>query len=172
MDAQPAIGAGDHKAAASEFHIVFRGFQEMRGDLLALSDDLLANQDDGSAAHRGRARTARAHSKRDSIRIALDKFDLLWIDAELIHQHLSLDGPVALTMRNRPRNESHSSQRVKTDFGGLDRRIGGLFDGVGEADAAQHAALASFFPGVPRSPSNHRASWRDPYSLQNVRCHR
>ena len=32
-------------------------------------------------------------------------------------------------------------ERVEADFGGLDGRIGGLLDGVGEADAAQHAAL-------------------------------
>ena len=57
-DADAAVGAGDGEAAALELDIGLRGFQQMRGELLALGDDLLGDHDDGAAAHGGRARAA------------------------------------------------------------------------------------------------------------------
>ena len=49
---------------------------------------------------------------------------------------------MALAVRDRAGDEGHSAQWVKTDFRGLDGRVGGLLDGVGDADAAKLAALA------------------------------
>ena len=90
MDAHGAVGAGDGEAAVLELDVAFGGLQEMRGKLLALGDDLVADQDDGAAAHGGRARAAGAHAERHRIGVALDELHLLRIDAEPVHQHLRL----------------------------------------------------------------------------------
>ena len=75
VDADAAVGAGDGEAAVLELDVAFRGFQQVRGELLALGDDLVADQDDGAAAHGGRARAARAHAERDGVGVALDELD-------------------------------------------------------------------------------------------------
>ena len=66
---------------------------------------------------------------------------LLRIDAEPVDQHLRLHRVVALAVRDRAGDEGHAAERIEADFGGLDGGVGRLLDGVGEADAAQHAAL-------------------------------
>ena len=58
-----------------------------------------------------------------------------------VDQHLRLDRVVALAVRDRAGDEGHAAERIEADLRRLDGRIGGLLDGVGDADAAQHAAL-------------------------------
>ena len=135
----------------------FGRLQQMRRELLALGDDLLADQDDGAAAHGGGARAAGAHAERDRVGVALDELDPLRIDAEPVHQDLRLDGGVALAVRDRAGDEGHAAERIEADFGGLDGRVGGLLDGVGDADAAQHAALRGFL--APRLEAVQSASF-------------
>ena len=136
VDAEAPVGAGNGEAAILEFHIVFGGFEDVGRELLALGDDLLAHHNDGTSAHGGRARATGAHTEGDRIGVALDEFHLLGIDTEPVHQYLRLHGGVALAVRDRAGHERHSAERVEADFGGFDGRIGGEFDGVGDADAA------------------------------------
>jgi hypothetical protein len=136
VDAEAPVGAGNGEAAVLEFYVVFGGFEDVGRELLALGDDLLARHNDGSPAHGGRARATGAHTEGDRIGVALDEFHLLGIDTEPVHQYLRLHGGVALAVRDRAGHERNSAERVEADFGGFDGRIGGEFDGVGDADAA------------------------------------
>ncbi len=172
VDAEAAVGAGDGEAAVLELHVGFRRLQHVGGELLALGDDLFADQHDGAAAHSGRARAAGAHAERDRVGVALDELDPVGIDAEPVDQHLRLDRVVALAVRDRAGDERHAAERIEADFRGLDGRVGGLLDGVGDADAAQHAAPRRLLAPRLESPSSRRASWRGPCSPRSGRCRR
>jgi hypothetical protein len=90
VDAHGAVGAGDGEAAVLELDVALGRFQEMRAELLALGDNVVADRDDGAAPHGGRARAAGAHAERHRVGVAGDEFDPVGIDAEPINQHLGL----------------------------------------------------------------------------------
>ena len=115
-------------------------FQDMRDELLALGDNLVAHRNDGAAAHGGRARAAGAHTERYRVGVAGDELDPVRINAEFINEHLGLDRGMALAVRDRAGDEGHAAERIEADFRGLIGGICRLLDGIGDADAAQHAA--------------------------------
>ena len=70
-----AIGARDGELAVLELDVGLGRFEQVRGDLLALGDDLVDRLDDGGAADRERARTVRAHAERNASGIAVHDLD-------------------------------------------------------------------------------------------------
>ena len=72
-----AIGASDGELAVLEFDVGFRGFEQVRSDLLALGDDLVQRLDDRRAAHRQRTRSVGAHTERNPAGVAVHDLDIL-----------------------------------------------------------------------------------------------
>ncbi len=115
----------------------------MRGDLLAVLDDLVGRLHDGGAAHGRRARTAGAAAGDQLVAVALQQPDAVERDAELVGQNLRKGRRVALAVIERAGDDGHRAVVLEADaalFGG--HRRGGL-DIAGDAEAAQLAgALA------------------------------
>ena len=66
---------------------------------------------------------------------------LVGIDAEPVAEELLVDRLVALPLGDRARQQGHRAAAVEADLGRLEAAGGGALDRVGEADAAQFAAL-------------------------------
>ena len=72
-DADAAIGAGDDEAAVGELDVDHRRFHHVRGDLLALLDQLVAGLEEGLAADQRRLRAAGAAADLELVGIALQQ---------------------------------------------------------------------------------------------------
>ena len=77
-----AVGAGDRELAVLELDVGLGRLEQVRGDLLALGDDLVERLDDRRAADRQRARAVGAHAERNATGVAVDDVDVVDRDAE------------------------------------------------------------------------------------------
>ena len=112
----------------------------MRRHLLALGDNLVGRDPQRRTADHGRARAVGADAERDPVGVAVDVLHLVRVDAEPLVEHLLEHGFVALALVLAAHQEHDIAARVEADFGEFLARRGGLFDRVGETDAAQSAA--------------------------------
>ena len=74
--------------AVLELDVLDRGFHQMRGDLLALGDDLVHRLDHRRAADREAAAAIGAHAERDLRGVAVHDLDLIERHAELVAHEL------------------------------------------------------------------------------------
>src|SRR3984893_2071273 len=82
------VGAGNGELAVLELDIGLGGFEQMRGDLAALGNDLVHRLDDRAAADGERPRAVGAHAIGDLVGIAVDDLDAFDRDAETIGDEL------------------------------------------------------------------------------------
>ena len=101
------VGAGDLEHAAVVLDVAFRRLQQVRGDLLALGDDLVERLDDRGAADGDRARAVGAHAEQDLRGVAVHDVDVLDRHAEAVGDHLREGGLVALAVRVRAGEHRH-----------------------------------------------------------------
>src|SRR5262249_5853109 len=85
--------------------------------------------------------------------MVVDDLDPVGSDAQPINAHLGLDRCMALAVGDRAGEEGHAAERIEADFRSLIGGICRLLDGIGDADAAQHAALCRLpAPRLEASP--------------------
>ncbi len=130
------VGAGDAERAVAELDVLDRGLEEMRGNRLALFDDLLAGGADGGAADAGRARAEGAVAEGDLVGVALQDADLIEVQAEDLDQKLAEHRLVALAMIVRADHHRGAAARIEADLGIFLEAAGRLLDRVGETEAA------------------------------------
>ena len=135
-----AVGAGDHEAAVVELDVAGRGFERVRGDLLALLDHLGGGFDDRHAGVHHRARAAGAAAGEQLIAVALQEPDALERNAELLAQHLRERRGVALAVIERAGDDGDGAVGLETDAAHLLVGGRGDFEIAADADAAQLAA--------------------------------
>src|SRR6185312_7050590 len=114
----------------------------MRGDGARLGNDLLAGEMEGGARHGGGARAAGPFAEEHLVGVALDVGRLARIDAEPVADDLLERGFVSLALGVGAGEQEQRTVAVETHFGALEADRGRAFDGVGEAKAAQLAALS------------------------------
>ena len=148
------VGARHLVGAAVVLDVALRRLHQVRGDLLALGDDLVQRLHDRGAADGDRARAVGAHAEQDLRGVAVHDVDVLDRQAEAVGDHLRERGLVALAVRVRAGEHRHAAGRVHAHFARLeqpgaraeragDRRgrdAAGL-DVGGVADAAQFAVF-------------------------------
>src|SRR5262249_19214738 len=121
--------------------------EETGGDRFGLSGDPLGGRVDRRSADGGRARAAGALADEHLIGVALDVVDLVRVEPEAVAYDLLEDRLVALALGDAGGGQRARAGFVEPDLGPLEALCGRALDGVGEADAAQLAALARF--GAP-----------------------
>ena len=135
-----------------EHDVVLAGLHQVGGDLLALGDDLVGRGED--------ARCRRTTVEREpNVPVPIATWSVspylkrmrLGRDAELVGDDLAERGLVALAVVVRADRDGQRAGRIEADLGVLDQAgVRGL-DRVGDADAAQLAALARLARGAPQS---------------------
>ena len=140
-DADRAVGAGDDELAVLELDVAGRGFERVRGDLLALLDHLGGGFDDRLAGIHHRARAAGAAAGDQLVAVALEEADLLERHAELLAQHLGERRGVALAVVERAGADGDAAVGVEADAAHLLVGGRGDFEIAADADAAHAAAL-------------------------------
>ena len=93
-----AIGPGDLELASLELDVLLAAFKKMRGDFLALGDDLVACLRQRRTADDQRARAVRAHAELHLVGVAADNVDILERHAEFFADDLRIGGFVALAV--------------------------------------------------------------------------
>ena len=73
---QLLVGAGDAHLAVGDLDVAFRGFHQMRGDLLRLRLDLVERLDDRRHADRAGARAVGAHAELHLVGVAVHDRDI------------------------------------------------------------------------------------------------
>src|SRR5437773_4433741 len=104
--------------AALEDEVLLSGLEEVRGDLAALLLDLVETLHDGAAADARRAAAVGAHAERDPRRVAVDHFDLLHRDPELVGDDLGERRLVPLPVGVRAREDRDRAGRVDAHLAG------------------------------------------------------
>ncbi len=120
-----------------------RGFEHVRGDLLALLDHLGGRFDDGGAAVHDRLRAAGAAAGEQLVAVALQQPDALERHAELLGQHLRERRGVALAVVERAGDDRDGAVGLEADAAHLLRWRCGDFEEAAEAETAHLAALAA-----------------------------
>ncbi len=108
----------------------------MRGDLLALGDQLVGGVDECGAAHRQRARPAGAAAKADRIGVALQHPDFVERQPEPLGGELGIGGLMPLPRGLRAHQEGQAAARVEAQFGEFVGREARLLDIDGVAEPA------------------------------------
>ena len=108
----------------------------------ALVDDPFRRHVDRRSADGGGARAAGALAEKDLVGVALHVMHLVGIEAEAVAHDLLEDGLVALALGDAAREQRDRAGLVEADLRAFETRRCRALDGVGEADAAQLAALA------------------------------
>ena len=156
-----AVGrAFDRELAARVLDVGLVGLQQVRGDLLALLDQLLRALQDRRAADRQRAAAVGAQAELDQSRIAMDDLHILEGHAQLVRDDLSEGGLVALALALDPVRAGenrhfaggmhpHDARLPPAGAGAhLAKRLRGRasagFDVTDQADAQVAPLLASF----------------------------
>ena len=156
-DADRAVGAGDDKPAGAEFDVGRRRFEHMRGDLLAVLDDLVGRADDRVAADDHRFRAAGAAAGDQLVAVALHQPDAPERDAEPARQHLRERRPVPLPVIQGAGDDRHVAVRLEADAAHLAARRPGQFEIVADAAPAQFAARPALCLARRRSRPNRPA---------------
>ena len=94
------------------------------------------------AGHGGRARAAGAFAIEHLVGVALHVADLVRVEPEPVADQLLEHGFVALALAVRAGEQGRGAAAVEAHFGAFGAGGGGALDGVGDAEAAQLAALA------------------------------
>ena len=136
-DVDGAIRPGDDELAVLELDVAGRGFERVRGDLLALLDDLGRGLDDGLARIHHRARAAGAAAGQQFIAVALQDAHLLERHAELLAQHLRERRGVALAVVERAGADGDAAVGVERNAAHLLVGRRRHFEIAADADAAQ-----------------------------------
>src|SRR5262249_28993199 len=105
-DPDRAVGACNNEASLPELDIAHRGFEYVRGNLLALLDCLGGGLHNGGTAMHDRFRAAGAATSQEFIAIALKKADAVEWNAELFAQHLREGGCMTLPVIQGARDDS------------------------------------------------------------------
>ena len=122
LDRHLAVGAGDREISVLETDIGLGRFEQMRGDLLALGDQLVAGFGDRGAADRQRARAAGAAAETDRRGVALHHPDLVEWQAEPFGGELCISRLVPLARGLRPHQHRQGAGLVEAQFGEFVRR--------------------------------------------------
>ena len=112
---------------------------------------------DGEAGDAHRAAGMRAAAGADAVGVVGDEIDALERHAEPFAEQLREAGLVALAAVHRAEHQLDAAFGAHRDLGALARRAAGAFDVIGDADAAQLAALRATRPCARQSRSNRRA---------------
>ena len=149
-----AIRAGDAELAVRKLHVGIARLEQVRGDLLALGDDLVGRLDDGGAAHGERARAVGAHAEEDLTGVAVLDVDVLHRDTELVRDDLGEGGFVSLPVAVRAGEHRDLACRVHAHLTGFEQarpgaeRTGDVrrgdaagLDVAGVSDTAQQSLL-------------------------------
>ena len=160
-----AVGAGDGELAVLELDVGLRRLEQVRGDLLALGDDLVERLDDRRAADRERARAVGAHAEQHAAGVAVHDVDVLDRNAEARRDDLRERRLVALAVAVRAGEHRHAAGRMHAHLAGLEqararaerardvrRRDAAGLDVGRVAEAAQLAALRGLGLARRRSP--------------------
>ncbi len=131
-----AVGALDGEAAACEGDILLGGFEHVRGDLLALLDDLVGRLAHDDARHPHRAGRVRAAAFVDDVGVAFEDVHVFERNAEPFRHALRERRFVALAARERADHDVDAAVRMHGDVGALARIAAGRLDVVAKADAA------------------------------------
>ncbi len=116
-----AVGARDRELAVLELDVGVRGLEQVRGDLLALGDDLVERLDDRRAADRERARAVGAHAERNAAGVAVHDVDVVDRDAEPRRDDLRERRLVALAVAVRAGEDRDAAGRVHAHLARLEQ---------------------------------------------------
>src|SRR6516162_9802368 len=141
LDGQRAIGLGAGEHAVGKVDIGGVEVEEMGGDRFGLGGDPLGGGVDCRSTDGRRARAAGALADEHLIGVALDVVDLVRVEPEPVARDLLEDRLVALALGDAAGEQRDRAGFVEPDLGALEALRGRALDGVGEADAAQLAAL-------------------------------
>ena len=160
-----------------------RGFQEMRGDLLALDDDFVARLVERGAADHQRARAVSAHAELHLVGVAEDDVDVLERHAEPLGDDLSEGRLVSLAVIVRADQHRDLAGRMNANRralvkaaaraeapGEAGRREAAGFDIGGHAEAAKLALGGRL--GLARGEAREIGTFRSPVrdSRADRRC--
>ena len=145
------VSAGDHEASRRELDIGDGGFEDVRGDLLALLDHLGGGFHDRSAAMHGALGAARAAAVEEAVAVALHQPDRLERDAEPLAEDLRKRRSVAHAEIERAGEQRDRSVALKNDAAQFFRWRRGHFEIAADAEPAQLAALAALAPTLPKT---------------------
>ncbi len=129
-----AVGAGDGEGAVVEFDVACVGLEMVRGDNLALVDDLVRRLGQRAAAQAGGTGAKGAMAVGHLVSVALDIADLLEFKPQPVGQQLLEDRLVALPVIVGAEFDGRAAVGVEADLRTLVEQAGGLFDGVGDAE--------------------------------------
>src|SRR3546814_9022092 len=107
------VGAGDAELALVELDVLDRGLHEVRCDLAALLDDLVAGLGDGRAADGQRARAVGAHAHGDRAGVAVHDLDVLDRHADRVGDELGEGRTVVLAVAVRAGEDGDRAGRVE-----------------------------------------------------------
>ncbi len=131
-EAQAAIGAGDAEQSVAEIDVGLARFEQMRGEALALEDDLPGSTIQRRAADRDRARAEGAGAVGHDGGVALADLDHRGGDAEPRGEDLGEAGGVALAV-------IVGAERGLDAAAGLDPQRSGFVESGARAHGAGHA---------------------------------
>ena len=114
------------------------------------------------AADHGRARAVGAGAERDDVGVAIDIADVFRIEAELLDRDLAEAGLVSLPLMDRAHQQRRLAAGIEAQLGEFRAGRGRALDRIGDAEAAQLAALLALRRGVSRSRRRRRASTPSP----------
>src|SRR5271154_4161373 len=101
-----------------------------------------------------------AKEEEDLVGVALEVLDVVGIEPETVADDLLEHGLVALPLVDRTGEQGRRAAAVEPNLGAFEARRAGALDGVGDAEAAQLAALL----GV-------RAACRKSVDVGEPQCH-
>ena len=149
------VGADHCELAVGELDVAGRRFQHMAGHSLRLLDQHVGGIPQRRAADGHAARAVGAASEADRVGVALDHAHGVEIDAEPFRHHLGVDGLVALAVAVGAGDHGDAAVLVEADFHAVVERPADFHE-IGDAAAAQLAALLRFRLARRRSPPSRR----------------
>ena len=126
-----AIRSDDNEASMFEGDVGRCRLKHMRGELLAIRDDLRRALHDRGAAMHQRLRPAGTAADHNAIAVALHEFDLFDRNAELVAQDLREWRRMAHAEIERAGRERYRAVGIKRDFRKLLHGRGGDFEIIG-----------------------------------------
>src|SRR4051794_7560981 len=151
-DSDRAVGAGDHEPSLRKLDVSGRGFEDVRGDLLALIDHLRGRLHDGGAAVHDRFRAAGAAAREQLVAVALEEADAFKRDAEFVGQDLREGRGMTLSIIERAGDDGDRTVGFEADAAHLLARWRGDFEEAANpkpAHLSAFAALAFAAGGAP-----------------------
>ena len=116
--------------------------EQMGGKRLRLGGDLFDRAVECRSGERRRARASRSLAEKDLVGVALHVLRLIGMNAEAVADELLEHGLVALALRDASGKQRDRARTVEAHLGALESERAGTLDRIGNAQAAQLAALA------------------------------